>query len=302
MKTTRQFETIYILLHKKKVSAKELAEHFGVSTRTIYRDIDALSVAGIPIYAEQGKGGGIRLLPDFVLDKSLLSEQEQNEILTALHGLALIKAGDADAGDVLGRLSTIFNKSAINWLKVDFSGWGYSDNYFNDFKTAIIEHSVVEFDYYNRYSQKSFRRVEPVQLWFKLHSWYIRGYCLTKQAPRLYKLTRVQNLLVTDETFEERDWSLILKEDDESESTVHEMSIVKLRIAPEMTYRVFDDFDENRIKRQADGSYIVTAHWGIDNWVCGYVLSFGEYVEVLEPAELKATIAEKIKKMSKRFL
>lgn len=62
MSVNRHFEIIYLLLERKKVTAKELAEHFEVSTRTIYRDVDVLSGAGIPIYASKGKGGGISLL------------------------------------------------------------------------------------------------------------------------------------------------------------------------------------------------------------------------------------------------
>jgi len=299
MQTTRQFEIIYILLHKKKVSAKDLAERFGVSTRTIYRDIDALSVAGIPVYTEQGKGGGIALLPDFVLDKSLLNEQEQNEILTALHGLSLIKAGEAE--DLLKRLSTIFNKTATDWLKVDFSDWSYANNYFNELKSAILARHIVEFAYYNSHSQKSRRRIEPVQLWFKSQAWYVKGYCLTKQDFRTYRLSRIKDLVITDEKFALR--NVIEKFGDEqgSPQEMQEYSKIKLQISPEMAYRVFDDFDESRIEIQPDGSYIVTASWSIDSWVHGYILSFGEHIEVLEPSELKDIISEKIKKMSKKY-
>jgi len=83
MQINRLLEIVYILLEQKTVTAKTLSAQFGVSRRTIYRDIDALSLAGIPVYAEKGKGGGIRLLPEYVLSKSILNEQEQHEILSA---------------------------------------------------------------------------------------------------------------------------------------------------------------------------------------------------------------------------
>ena len=70
MQQNRLFGIIYILLCQKSITARELSERFEVSQRTIYRDIDILSLAGIPIYTEKGKGGGISLLPDFVLDLS----------------------------------------------------------------------------------------------------------------------------------------------------------------------------------------------------------------------------------------
>ncbi|MCL1878596.1 MAG: HTH domain-containing protein, partial [Defluviitaleaceae bacterium] len=130
MQINRLFEIVYILLNKESVTAKELAEKFNVSTRTIYRDVDNLSLAGIPVYTEKGKGGGIFLLPDFVLNKSILSEREQSEILTALHSLSHVMTDETK--DVLNRLSTIFNRTATNWLDVDFSDWSYCNDFFND--------------------------------------------------------------------------------------------------------------------------------------------------------------------------
>ena len=204
MQTNRLFEIIYILLEQKSVTARALAERFEVSQRTIYRDIDALSLAGIPVYTEKGKGGGIGLLPDFVLSKSLLSEGEQSEILTALQGLGSIKAAETD--QVLRKLSAVFNKSAVPWLEVDFSDWGNCQgDMFQGCKTAILEKRVAAFDYYSTYGVKTSRRVEPVQLWFKSRAWYLRAFCLNKQDVRLFKLTRMQNFVLTDELFSERD-------------------------------------------------------------------------------------------------
>jgi len=137
-----------------------------VSPRTIYRDIDVLSSAGIPIFTEKGKGGGISMLPEFVLSKSILSEQEQNDILVALQGLANIKTIETD--QVIGKLSATFNKTAVNWLEVDFSDWGIDNgDLFNHFKIAILERRITTFDYFGVSGEKSRRRIEPIQLWFK---------------------------------------------------------------------------------------------------------------------------------------
>jgi len=332
LQMTRLFEITYILLNKKSVTAKELAQQFGVSTRTIRRDVDSLSLAGIPVYTRKGKNGGISLMPDFVLNKSILSEQEQNEILTALHGLSMVKTDDAKG--VLARLSTIFNKTATNWLEVDFSDWDYNDE-FNDFTTAILGCQVVEFDYYNSYGDKTFRRVEPMQLSFKYKAWYLKAFCLTKQGMRLYKLTRVRNLAVTQEQFLPRDVQSAEADNDSHHADAHtgitlpidtrenitipvdtrenitipadtrkniaipadtrKNITIKLRIAPDATYRVFDDFGEDMIEKQPDGSFIVTRTYPEDNWVYSYVLSFGEHAQVLEPEHLREIIKTKAK-------
>ena len=300
LQTGRLFEIIYLLLNKERVTAKELAERFGVSSRTIYRDIDTISLAGIPIYTEKGKGGGISLLPDFVLNKSILSEQEQSEILSALQGLTQIQSSDSE--HVLQKLSTIFNKTAAKWLEVDFTDWSFEqEDHWGGFKTAILQKRVVEFDYYSSYSEKTRRRVEPIQLWFKTRAWYLKGFCLAKQDVRVFKLLRIKGLVVTQEVFEDRDLSPSTPHEAASfENGKFDISL-KIRISPEMTHRVLDEFAEVA-EQCADGSFIVTVNWQEDSWLYGMILSFGEHVEVLEPAHLRDIIKEKAKKIAEKYL
>ena len=300
MQINRLFEIIYILLDKKSMTARELAEHFGVARRTICRDIDTLSTAGIPVYTARGKGGGIRLLPDFVLNKSILSGQEQSEILSALHGLSSIKVDDTR--QILQKLSVMFNKTAANWLEVDYSGWGYENNYFNDFKTAIVERRIVEFDYYNSHGGKTFRNVEPLQVWFKSKSWYLKGFCLNKQSVRLYKLSRIKNLVVTRKIFAERE---SLSVSGNPISSIYEGGrnvTLTLRIDRERAYRVYDDFYESMVEKQPDGSFIVTVTWPEDSWLYGFILSFGKYIEVLEPEHIRRMIKDEAEKISQKYL
>ncbi|HBL84360.1 MAG: transcriptional regulator [Clostridiales bacterium GWF2_38_85] len=300
MQINRLFEIIYILLNKKTITAKELAERFGVSQRTIYRDVDTLSLAGIPVYTEKGKGGGISLLPDYVLNKSILSEQEQNEILSALQGLSSVKTSETD--QVLQKLSTIFNKNTVRWLEVDFSDWSFANGKtFSDFKTAILERRIAEFDYFSTYGEMTHRRIEPIQLWFKSKSWYIKGFCLMRQDIRLFKLSRVRNLAVADEQFSERDYLASPPTPAPANHQKPDVTI-KLKIAPEMTYRVYDEFDEALAEKQPDGSFVVSVTWPEDDWVYGTILSYGEYIEVLEPEHIREIINEKSQKTAKKYL
>ena len=117
MQINRLFEIVYLLLEKNTITAKELSEHFGVSIRTIYRDIDILSTANIPIYTNKGKGGGIHLLDNFVLDKSILSEEEQNQILFALQSLEKLDTNNEKKA--LEKMSMLFHKKTKNWIEVD---------------------------------------------------------------------------------------------------------------------------------------------------------------------------------------
>ena len=142
----RLFEIVYILMQKKKITAKELADRFEVSTRTIYRDIETLSTANIPIYASKGKDGGIGLVEEYVLNKSILSEEEQNQILFALQGMKKIKGKNEK--DILEKLSTLFNKKTNDWIRIDLSNWSkdnIKENKFDIIKEAILRRKLLEF-------------------------------------------------------------------------------------------------------------------------------------------------------------
>ena len=73
MQIDQLFEFVYILIDKKQVTAKEMSKHFGVSTRTVYRWLEALSLSGVPVYSLKGRSGGIAISENYKLDKTLLS-------------------------------------------------------------------------------------------------------------------------------------------------------------------------------------------------------------------------------------
>ena len=217
-----------------------------------------------------------------------------------MHGLSNIKTAETDK--VLEKMSTIFNRTAVNWLEVDFSDWSFATSqFFSDFKTAILERRIAEFDYYSTYGEKTHRRIEPIQLWFRSKAWYIKGFCLTRQDVRTFKLTRVKNLAISNEYFTKRG---LLSAIITSETESHEKQDVtlKLRIEPQMAYRVHDEFDEHMIEKYKDGVYIITVTWPEDEWVYGTILSYGEYITVLEPMRIRETIKSKLKNAAEKYL
>lgn len=109
LQESRLFRILYYLLDKGRATAPELAEKFEVSVRTIYRDVDAMSSAGIPIYVTTGRNGGIQFLDDYVLDKSFFSDSEKLEILSGLQSLSAVQYPEAD---------TILKKS-VQFFKPD---------------------------------------------------------------------------------------------------------------------------------------------------------------------------------------
>jgi len=204
MQINRLFEMVYLLMNKKKMTAKELAYHFEVSQRTIYRDIEILSGAGIPVSANKGKGGGIELPENFLIDASAFSGQERSEIVFALQSFRALKYVNAE--NVLKKLSAIFSKDAVDWVEVDFSEWSVGGKEkFNTIKSAIVNKACLSFDYFGSKGEKTHRTVYPMQLWFKHTAWYIKAFCLMRRDYRLFKISRVKNVTASESNFEVTD-------------------------------------------------------------------------------------------------
>jgi predicted DNA-binding transcriptional regulator YafY len=289
----RLFEILYILLQKRCITAKELAERFEVSVRTIYRDIDALSLAGVPVYTKKGRQGGISLLDNYVFDKSLISETEQRDILAALGSMAELEKGSTDA--TLSKLCSVFQMGQPRWLAMDFSDWSNRrQELYANLKHAIIHHKKVQFQYYNSSGEVSIRIVEPLQLWFKNYTWYLKAYCVKKKGFRVFKLNRIQKATVLEESFDE-EYSKRIKYLDEdvwdnskgdgkhSLAKMNESITITLLIDQSQGYRVYDNFDNEFITKREDGKFLVKAQYVLDSWVYGMILSYGEYAEVIEP-------------------
>lgn len=287
MSDSRLFKILYHLLDKGRATAPELAAKFEVSQRTIYRDIDALSGAGIPVYTEPGRNGGICLLNDFTLDRTVLSDQEKQEVLSMLQGI--LATGYASGEETLTKLSALFHVDTGNWLEVDFSRWGdfASDNVkFETLKKAVIQHRVIKFVYEGTNGTKGERTVQPLRLLYRSKAWYLKAFCLTKQDFRIFKLNRISGLELSEQTFLPKSFP------EPEELSQPDCPRVVLSFAKEVAYRVYDEFDPARITYQENGSLTASAEMPVDAWLIGYLLSFGTQVEILEPQYLKEMVAK----------
>lgn len=296
MQINRLFEIVYILLDTKLVTAQELAERFEVSVRTVYRDVEVLSAAGIPVCMSQGRGGGISLVDNFVLNKSVLSEKEQQDILAALHGLGITRYPDSDK--VLSKLSTLFNKNVQNWIEVDFSDWSGNTEKWDILKSAILHKKIITFTYFGSSGEKTERRVMPVQLWFKEKTWYLKAVCTDKNALRTFKLTRMRNERMSAESFTD----ICMEEMPVTSPPPQTLVTLILKIDASQAYRVYDEFDEQQISQTASGDFIVTLCFPENEWVYGYVLSFGCFAEVLEPPHIRTIIIQQLQDNLKKYI
>lgn len=296
MRDSRLFRILYYVLEKGKVTANELSEKFEVSVRTIYRDIDVISSAGIPIYATQGRGGGIEIADDFVLKKSLLSEKEQEQILVALKGLEGINKQYEN--ELLTKLSAFFKIKNTNWIEVDFTNWQRGNEYdelFNDIKSAIINKNIISFTYFSSNEKETSREVKPIRLLFKGWDWYIYAFCLLRNEIRYFKLSRIRDLKILDENFEDSYEDVVLIKEMEYKDTVR----VKLKFDRKVAFRVYDEMGD--IKEDEEGNLYAEIELPNDYNLYNYIFSFGESVEVLEPIEIRNNIRDMINKMSRIY-
>lgn len=298
MQSGRLFEILYLLLERGGMTIGELAARLEVSERTVRRDIDALSAAGVPVYAARGRNGGVRLLDDFVLSRSLLSAREQDEILYALQSLRATGAGEQTA--VLSHLSGLFGRAADDWIDIDFSAWGSGvteRQLFPLLKQALLECRTITFDYYASNGTSAMRRVDPVKLRFKGTGWYVQGFCHLRQAFRTFRLSRIEHLTLTDAHFAPHG---PVPDIDDAQADVPLMQLT-VRFSPAVAFRVYDEFDRARITREDDCSLVVICEWPVGAWGCGYLLSFGADAEILAPAAARDFVAQETKKILQHY-
>ena len=298
MKENRYFQMVYLLLEKGSMTAPELADYFEVSVRTIYRDIEILSSAGIPVYATRGKGGGISIQDNFVLKKSILSEQEQTQILMALQGIRIVE--DEYTRTLLSKLSSVFQKQNVNWLEIDFSSWtksGAGKDNFQKLQSAIFKSKIVAFHYYSGKGEVIKRVVEPLKLVFKSTDWYLYGYCSTRNDFRFFKLTRIRNLEITNDEYVRSIPEQIFVEEEK-----FEMETVKVTLLfdKSMSFRVYDKFDDEVTENQ-DGSLLVETVMPNNELLISLILSWGDKVEVISPQNIRNKVSERAKKIYENY-
>lgn len=300
MQINRLFEIVHILMNKNKTTSNELATHFEVSKRTILRDIDTLTTAGIPIYTTQGKGGGIFIHDNFVLNKTLVSEDEQKQILFSLQSMSATELVDTDK--VLGRLRNFFASPVKEWVEVDFSRWGFNelDNAkFEMLKNAIINERAVSFDYLSPMGETKGLVVYPLKLSFKSKAWYLKSFCVTDNDYRIFKFNRINNMVALEESFVGNNFNIPSMQSVQ-EPKPSDYVNVRILISQNAKYRIYDEFAESDITANEDGTLTLRTTLGL--WIYDYILSYGTAVEVQEPKYIRDELFARAEKIKNKYM
>ncbi|MCL2083326.1 MAG: YafY family transcriptional regulator [Oscillospiraceae bacterium] len=298
MKINRLLEIVTILLNRESVTAKELADRFGVSSRTIYRDIDALSSAGVPVYTNKGNGGGISLLEDYTFNKAMLSKSESEGLLLTLKAMGA--TGYPEVNAIIDKIGSIFKGSRVHdWIEVDFEGWSSKTNERDRFslvRDAILNSRVIGFDYVNGSGGKSSRVAEPVKLIFNAYTWYLIAFCQKNNEHRMFRLSRIKNVQVTERHFTKRE----IQEHEKQMSHIPTVRL-KLRCDERVLHRLYDTFDGELICKNQEGTFDLMVEIPEDEWVYGYILSLGSNAQVLEPEHIRRIIKAKAKEIFEKY-
>lgn len=297
MQINRLFEMVYLLLNEQTLTANTLATHFEVSPRTIYRDVEILSSAGIPIYMTKGKGGGISLLPEFVLNKAVLTDTEKSDILSAMQAFEAVNLEQTNGA--INKLSSLFGNNKADWVEVEFSAWENGNDessLFSLIKQSILEKRLLMFTYHSSNGCEA-RTIEPLKLCFKGHSWYLYGYCQLRNDHRFFKLRRIKDCEILSEHFTRVAPVKIFEEVDGFNDT---MVNITLKISKEMAYRVYDEFPQ--CQKLPDGNFQVELTMPNGQWVYYYLATFGECCEVISPEDIRTEVKTKLEKTLQLYL
>ncbi|MBI9105889.1 MAG: YafY family transcriptional regulator [Spirochaetales bacterium] len=306
MKIDRLLSIIIYLLNRDLVSARELSNRFEVSIRTIQRDMETIDLAGVPVISIQGPNGGYGIMDTYKMDRQLLSMDDLYYIITALKGIGSSiedKKIDNTIEKITGLVpelgKDLFHEKNEK-LHIDFSmlgGNAENRRIFAIINKAVESERLVNFSYTNNKFETVIRTVEPMTMVFRWRAWYLFGYCRLKDDYRIFRISRIKEPEILAGGFKRRDKAFD-DFNDENRLELDSQNIeLKLRFSTVMKPLIEEFYGGGDIVSEDEKSLTVRLMMPESGWLYGYILSFGEFVEVLEPAYLRSIIrgsAEKI--------
>lgn len=309
MKLDRLVAIITVLLRRERISARELAEMFEVSVRTILRDVEAINMAGIPIVTYQGAGGGIGVAEGYKLDRSVLTGDEMAALIMSLRGVAS-SLGDPKLGILLDKIHNTVPQSqmeAVNLkssqIHIDLTPWGASGRMktaLEALRRAIEQQREVAFTYIDSDCHRTERTVQPYTLVLKGQGWYLYGWCRLRRAFRLFKIIRMRSLALTDATFARMELSAIRDVEAGDSDSMRKPAELLLRFDRSAENIVLEWFGDGEADYRDDGLY-VRSTLPENNWLYGWLLGFGPALEVLEPPHIRKIVASMAQEVCRKY-
>lgn len=314
MRADRLLAMMLLLQTRGKMTANALADELEVSRRTILRDIEALSMAGVPIYAEGGHGGGVALDEAYRTNLTGLHEAEALALFISsnaarLQDIGLDKAAEASILKLLAALP-VQHQSSVEYMRQRFlvdPDWWWQDSeplpFWDDLQRAVYEDRYIEAMYENHRNEITKRLLEPYSLVAKSSLWYL--VACRDDAFRTYRVSRFHEITLLDRHFQRHDdfdlpahW----REQKAVFSDGFSEYECRLRIPPPAI---------NFLRRIIPGRYQIVQSESADKWLVVevqletkdlammLVFGLGPQVEILSPSELRQGVLERAQSLLK---
>ncbi|SCZ03888.1 helix-turn-helix transcriptional regulator [Alkaliphilus peptidifermentans] len=288
MKIDRLLGILMMIINNEKITARELSEYFQVSVRTIQRDIDTLSMAGIPVYSEVGKKGGYQLLSEYKLDKNFLKTDEAKvlnnlleslqkavpytEIKSVYNKFSMLLPSDSEDHKIVFKLSPLIKNKR------------YKENLDIITKARDGYHKIY-IQYIDANFQESDRIICPYTMVMMGSTWYIYGYCELREDFRMFKLSRMISCKLLECEFEIKETSKPLPWENNLESG-RPTTKIKLEIDKSLQAKLPDYIDYENCRIEGD-KIIVHLNFTVDEWLYSFLLGLVPYVKIIEPSWLR---------------
>lgn len=308
MKFERMLAIVMLLLQQKQITGKELAEMFEVSIRTIYRDIEAISEAGIPIVTASGIGGGISIMEQYKIEKGIFTA---DDISTMLMGLGIVQdtLSGTDITKVHAKVKSFVPEefaddvaSKTDQIMFDLSSWmrGKDSNRVLDpVKNAMEQNQCISFSYLGRRGQEHLSGIEPHRLVFKNSQWYLQGYVCKKEDFRLFKLRRMYHVHREMSTFNRR--PLPHPFSDFTNEMSRRTFKIKLLLDQSAVDKMLDYCTLDDMADLGNGKFLVEFHFIDDDYGYGILMSFGNKLTCVEPDFVRKELQRRLEEMLAQY-
>lgn len=312
MKMDRLLAIVMLLMNRRRVSARELADRFEVSLRTVYRDVETICQSGVPVVSHAGSSGGYEIMERYRLERQFLSMEELQSLFIALRGIGPT-LDDGHIGGLLDKVGAMLAKTESDRLAgagaeehvvIDLNSWKSDPaekERLQELRRAIGDCRLVEFTYTNGAGDRMRRTCEPMLVVLKGYVWYLYGYCRMRDDFRIFRLSRIRSLQVLKETFERRASSFDGTNMVWNRGADVPVVPMKLRFHPRRRAQVEDYYGTEQVKALPDGSLLVEAAQPDEPWLYGWLLGFGSDARVLEPESIAARVKEEALKIVRQY-
>ncbi len=303
MKQYITFAIMLSLLSGKKQSAKELASKFETSTKTIYRCVELLLEAGMPIVSQAGKNGGYELLKESVVPPNFFSTKELDLLNSIIKGScpSLVSSEVLLLNEKIENMrenSCAFESESAEFV-IDTLSWGAEENGKNlmaeKIKNAISSQNTLEICYNNEK-----RQIEPYTLVFKGGAWYVYANCLKRLSFRLFKISRIKELTILENKFERKNINTLSKPWNKEFKENFKQIDLKIECYDNVESEV-EEWLKSPLIENVGNKKIVSGEANFSFGLVHKLMEFGNKIKVLSPQNLKTAIVNECNQIKSNY-